>query len=301
MRAYFLWLAKFITIVVLLVVVLPLLLSAIAAVVDNTSDSGSSHLSVAVIEMNGMITDSKETLEQLHKQISNDKVKGIVLRVDSPGGAVGPSQEIFSAVQRLKKEKPIVVSMGSVAASGGLYVSLAASKIYCQPGTITGSIGVILQVPNFTKIASQVGVEMVTVKSGKLKDVGNTFRPMTDEEREFLQGTVNESYTAFVQAVVDGRGIPREKVLQFADGRIILGSKAVELGLVDGFGDVYDAARTVFELAGTPLKETEHPKLIYPAEKFAEVKRLLGTVSSIGSMLSEASHASAPRMQYLMN
>ena len=288
MKNYFTWLAKIITLIILLCFVAPLmLLTAIGAMVpsDELKDIANPN-AVAVINMEGMIVDSKDIVAALYKQAQNEKVKGIVLRINSPGGAVGPSQDIYSAIRKLKAKKPIVASMGSIAASGGFYAAIAGSKVFCQPGTLTGSIGVILQVPNFQKIAEKVGFEMITVKSGALKDVGNSFRPMLPEERDYLQNTVTTVYDDFVKAVVESRGIPEAKVKEFADGRVIVGSQALEWKLVDGYGDVYDAARAVFEILGTPLKDDEFPKLIYPDDKFGGFKKFIESVTELPKLLS---------------
>lgn len=223
---------------------------------------------VSVVKLEGEILDARKVVQELHKQVYKPGVHGVVLRINSPGGAVGPSQEINMAVQKLKAVKPIVVSMGAVAASGGLYSALSASKVLCQPGTMTGSIGVILQLPNLKKISDLVGFQMLTVKSGALKDVGNPFRDATEEDKAFLTTTIDVAYQDFVKAVSEGRNIPMDKVKLFADGRVILGSQAVELGLADGFGDIYDAARAVFEIKGTPLNADEMPDLYYPQDRF---------------------------------
>lgn len=298
MKEYFIWLLKLLTLVVIFCVVVPLLLIAISSATEEVVAGGvsSDKNLVAVVELKDIISSSKDVLEELYKQSKNDKVKGIVLRIDSPGGAVGPSQDIYAAVRRLKQQKPIVVSMGTVAASGGLYAALGGSKIYCQPGTITGSIGVILQIPNLRKISEYIGFNMVTIKSGELKDVGNTFRDMTDKERDFLQGTVQAAHEEFIKAVAEGRSIPIEKVRSFADGRIILGAQARELKLVDDYGDIYDAARAVFDILGTPLKADELPKLHYPSEKFGQLKKILEGVSHLSSSIFPRQF----ELQYLM-
>lgn len=278
MKEYFLWLSKLLTIVILIFVVVPLIASVTALLISKEKLSKpalSSENTVAVIEMKGEIEDTKELVKTLREQAKNESIKGIVLRVDSPGGAVAPSQDVYEAVKEVKKVKPIVASYGSLAASGGLYSTVSATKIFAQPGTLTGSIGVIMQVPNYTQIASKVGFEMVTIKSGKLKDIGNPFRVMTDDERAYLDTTVQSIYNEFVKAVSEGRNIPIEKVKEFADGRIITGSQAKELGLIDGFGDLYVAAREVFNILGKPLKEGEQPELYYPEEDdfFKEIKQ----------------------------
>lgn len=299
MREYFIWLAKFITVVVIFFVALPIFMVGLLAASQEMLESGvgkpDAKKAVAVIELTGVIDSSKEILEQLYKQAENDKVKGIVLRIDSPGGAVGPSQEIYSAVRKLKEKKPIVASMGSVAASGGLYSALGASKVLCQPGTLTGSIGVIMQIPNFAGITQKVGVDMITIKSGKLKDVGNTFREMTEEERAFVQGEIIKVHKDFVNAVVEGRAISEEEALKFTDGRIIIGSDAVKLKLVDGYGDLYDAAKAVFEILGEPLAEDEMPKLIYTRDKFTRIREILDSFSKLGGVLD-----SRARLMYLL-
>lgn len=288
MKSYFLWLAKLITILVIVFIGIPLLFVVLVGAMagDRIVKAGDQMHQVAVVKLVGAIEDSKDVLEVLYKQANDDKIKGIVLRVDSPGGAVGPSQDIYAAVKKLKSKKPIIASMGSVAASGGLYAALGASKIYAQPGTLTGSIGVILQIPNLRKVSEKVGFDMVTVKSGALKDVGNSFREMTQEERDFLQGTVSTVHSDFVQAVIDGRGIDKAKVEEFADGRVIVGSQAKSLKLIDEFGDMYDAARAVFELRGEPLKEDENPKLIFTDDKLSEIKRVLESFLSIPKIVS---------------
>ncbi len=297
MKEYFVWVAKLITFVLVVFLIIPIvLIGSLAAVGSVVSEQiGDPKKAVAVIEMNGVIEDSKATLNELNKSIRNKHVKGIVLSINSPGGSVGPSQEIYEAVKRWKQVKPIVAVMGSVAASGGLYAALGASKVLAQPGTMTGSIGVIMQVPNFTKVANWAGVDFVTIKSGKLKDVGNQFREMTPEEKEFLQKTVADVHQQFITAVVDGRGLSREAVDKFADGRVILGSQAKELGMIDGFGDVYEGGRLVFELLGQPLKADEWPSLVFQDDTFHELRKALQSIGSLPALFT-----SERRLMYLM-
>ena len=290
MREYKVWLAKLLTIVVVVMVIVPVVGGAASAVKSVLGPK------VAVIELAGVITESDEILKSLYEEARNKDTKAIVLRVDSPGGAVAPSEEVYNAVRRLKSEKPIVVSMGSMAASGGLYSSLSANKIFCQPGTQTGSIGVILQMPNFTTIADKVGVQMVTIKSGALKDAGNQFRPMTEAERKFLEDVANRVHNNFIQAVADGRNLPLEKVKSFADGRVLLGSEAKELGLVDDFGDIYDAARAALALAKIELKADEVPNLVYSSKKKNFIERMLDANSILPSLIEESS---VPTMKFL--
>lgn len=282
MKEYKIWLAKIVTIVVIALVVIPMIGGAASAV------KGAMGPKVAVIELAGVIEDAGDVLKALYEEARDKDTKAIVLRVDTPGGAVAPSEEIFSAVKKLKAEKPIVVSMGSLAASGGLYSSVSASKIFCQPGTQTGSIGVILQIPNFTTVADKVGVHMVTIKSGALKDAGNQFRPMTEEERKFLEDVASRVHKNFVQAVAEGRNLPIEKVKSFADGRVLLGSEAKELGLVDDFGDVYDAARAALALAKVELEPLEVPNLVYANRKKNLLERALDSQSLIPTLIQES-------------
>ncbi len=288
MKEYRVWLAKLVTIIVLgFGIVL------VAGSMAGVSPGGPK---VAVVELAGVIEDSSEVLKELYQAARNKEFKAIVLRVDSPGGAVAPSEEVFNAVKKLKSEKPIVVSMGSVAASGGLYASLGASKILCMPGTQTGSIGVVMQIPNFTTIANKVGLEMITVKSGALKDTGNQFRPMTEEERKFLEGTAAKVHELFIKAVSEGRKIPEGTVKSFADGRVLLGSDAKNLGLVDGFGDVYDAGREALKLANVELKADENPNLVFTKTKKGFLSKALDATSSIPSIVDSMRY---PQIKYL--
>lgn len=289
MREYKLWLAKIVTLVVLTFVFIPLL----AGVLSVAKSDGPR---VSVVELVGVIEDSSEVLKELYHAARDKDVKAIVLRIDSPGGAVAPSEEVFNAVRRLKAEKPIVVSMGSLAASGGLYSAVGASKIFCQPGTQTGSIGVVMQIPNFTTIANKVGFDMITVKSGALKDAGNQFRPMTEVERRFLEDTASKVHDAFIKAVAEGRNIPEEKVRSFADGRVLLGSEAKAYGLVDDFGDVYDAGREALKLAKVELKPDQVPNLVFVNEKKGFLQKALESATSIPALVRGAT---IPTLQYI--
>ena len=302
MREYFIWLAKLITVLAILFVLIPMLMGIaafVAGTIAKEGVTGAVGKSVAVVELDGEIFDSKVTLRELYKQRQSPKVRGTVLRINSPGGAVGPSQEIYEAVRALNASnpaKPVVVSMGAIAASGGLYSALGGARIFAQPGTLTGSIGVIMQLPNLEQVTNWAGVHFITIKSGELKDVGNMFRQMTEGEKAFLQTTIDRVHRDFVRAVVESRKIPEEEVLKFADGRLILGSQAKDLRLIDAYGDVYDAARAVFELAGEPLKEGETPHLYYPRERFAELREALDGISNIPALFSRT-----VQIKYLMS
>jgi protease IV len=218
---------------------------------------------IGVVDVKGVILDPEETLANLVAFREAPKIKGIVLRIDSPGGAVGASQEIYDEVRRTSGVKPVVVSMGSVAASGGLYVSLGASKIVANPGTLTGSMGVILKFANFEGLFEKIGYRSEVVKSGKLKDVGSPSRPLTAEERQMLQGMIDVVQSQFIQAVSESRSLPEADVRAIADGRIFSGQQAKDYGLVDRMGNFNDAVMLCAELAG--MKPEKMPELIYPA------------------------------------
>jgi protease-4 len=218
------------------------------------------HNQVGVIEVAGVIVDSKKVIEQLDDFHENGSVKAIVLRVDSPGGGVGPSQEIHDAVKRIDTDKPVVVSMGSVAASGGYYIAAPARVIFANPGTLTGSIGVIMEFTNFQELLEKIGLHSQVVKSGKHKDIGSPVRPMTEEDRALLQALIDDVHSQFVDSVAAGRKLDTQKVRTLADGRIFTGRQAKELGLVDELGGLDAAVRRAGELAGIDGK----PDVIYP-------------------------------------
>lgn len=279
MKEYFVWLAKFITTLGLLFVFFFMIIGAGMKVAQDASLDGvggsSEKAKVGVVELTGVINDANEVLKNLQEFSENTEVKAIVLRIDSPGGSVGPSQEVFSAVKRLREEnpnRPIVSSMGSVAASGGFYSAMSSQKVFAQPGTLTGSVGVILQIPNVTKISDMIGFEMITIKSGAMKDAGNNFRNMTDEERAYLEHTAKVVHDQFIKDVATARNLTEDKVRGFADGRAILGSEALELGVIDGYGDTYTSAVEALKLAGVTDKK---PNLIYPPKRFKELRDIL--------------------------
>ncbi len=231
---------------------------------------------VAVLEIKGVIADSQPTIEQLATFRKDSSVKAVVVRIESPGGGVSPSQELYQEVGRTGREKPVVVSMGSIAASGGYYIASAAQKIYANPGTITGSIGVILQFTNFEELLNKIGFRMEIVKSGKFKDVGNPSREMTAEERAYLQTMIDNVHQQFVRDVARGRRMQEEEVREVADGRIFTGEQAKELGLVDELGNLTDAINAAAKLAGI---EGE-PKIVYPEkEKRSVVDYLFNRVT----------------------
>lgn len=229
---------------------------------------------IGVIEITDVIMDSKDILEDLKAFREDEEIKGILVRIDSPGGAVAPSQEIHDAILRTKKKKKVVVSMASVAASGGYYIAVAADEIVANPGTVTGSIGVITQFTNLKGLAQWAMIDVETIKSGPLKDAGNPFRDMTDDEREYWQALVMNIYDQFLTAVAEGRGIDKEVLRPLADGRVLTGQQAHEANLIDMLGGFEAAVDRLAELA-----EIEDPVLIYPAKDDEELLRELLTSS----------------------
>jgi protease-4 len=251
---------------------------------------------IGVVEITGMLSGSDPVVRQLVSFKKDDSIKAVILRVDSPGGAVAPSQEIHDEVIRVAAKKPVVVSMASVAASGGYYVSIPAHRIVANPGTITGSIGVIMQFTNLEELYGKLGLKSLVVKSGEHKDIASPFRPMTSEDRKILQGVIDDVYDQFVSAVAEGRNLSVEKVRNLADGRIFTGRQAKEIGLVDELGGMQDAVGIAKDLAGI----SGEPKLVYPPKDKENLLKYFveESASQVGRMLQE-SQRTAPAMQYL--
>ncbi len=227
---------------------------------------------VALIRVEGVILDAQPTVGELKKFGDSPSVKAIVLRIDSPGGGVVPSQEIYNAVKRVrnKSNKAVVASMGTVAASGGYYIASATDRIMANPGTLTGSIGVIMEMANFEGLLKKIGVEGVVVKSGRFKDIGSPLRKMSDEDRQLLQAVMDDVHQQFIQAVAEGRSLDIAEVQLLADGRIFTGRQAKEAKLVDELGDLDDAIRLAADLAGI---EGE-PRVVEPRRRFS-IRELL--------------------------
>ncbi len=236
------------------------------------------------MKIEGVILDSKDIIEELREHRENKSVKAILLRIDSPGGAVAPSQEIYTEVLKIRDEgkKKIVTSMGSVAASGGYYIASASDKIVANPGSVTGSIGVILELANVSGLMKKVGVESVVIKSGKFKDVGSLFRTMTPEERDLLQGVIDDTYDQFVEAVSAGRGISKEDLVPIADGRVFTGRQAKKLGLIDELGSMQDAIKITADIAGIKGEPdiTEKKKKVSILERFLKNSSLAGLIDN---------------------
>jgi len=229
---------------------------------------------VGIIEINGIITESKSILKSLKQFRKNSNIKAIVLRINSPGGGVGPSQEIYTEVKRTRKVKKVVASMGGIAASGGYYVAAAADKIVANPGTITGSIGVLMEFTNIEELLKKIGLAPVIIKSGDYKDIGSPLRKMTPEERKLLQNFVNNVYDQFVAAIAESRNLPVEKVKAIADGRIFSGEEAKRLGLVDTLGNLEDAIELAAKLGGIKGEVS----VVYASERrFSLLKFIFGS------------------------
>ena len=205
---------------------------------------------IGIIEISGIITDAKNVIYSLKQFREDDSIKAIVLRIDSPGGGVGPSQEIFREIRKTIKSKKVIASLGAIAASGGYYAAAGADGIVANPGTITGSIGVIMSYTNFREVLNKIGLMPIVVKSGEFKDIGSPVREMTDRERKLLKGFVDTVHRQFVSAIMEGRKMDRSKVEAIADGRILSGESAKTLGLVDRLGNLEDAVEWAGRLGG---------------------------------------------------
>lgn len=218
---------------------------------------------IALVEIDGVISDDRELLEQLEDYRDDASVRGYVVSINSPGGVVGPSQSIYRELRRLREDgRPVVASIGGVGASGGYLVALGADSILALPGTLTGSIGVIMEVPNASELMDKVGVQVDVVKSSEHKDIGSPFRPMGEGDRALLDSLIQDVYGQFVETVAEERDLSREQVLAVADGRVISGRQAVALGLVDGIGNLTDAIAIAGRMAGLG----SDPSVVRPRE-----------------------------------
>jgi protease IV len=240
---------------------------------------------IGLIEVKGLIVDSEEIVKQLNDFKKNDNIKAVVLRIDSPGGVVGPSQEIYSEVKKLAATKKVVVSMGSVAASGGYYIAAPATLIMANPGTITGSIGVLMRFSNFEGLMGKVGMKAFTLKTGKFKDVGSPSRPMTDQEKAMLQNVIDNTCSQFIRAVAEGRKLPIADVTAIADGRIFTGEQALAVKLIDRIGTLQDAIEEAGRLGGIKGE----PELIRPPKKKKLLLDMLveGVADRVGSLVQQ--------------
>ena len=218
---------------------------------------------IGVVTIEGPITNSNAIINQLLEFKKDKGIRAIILRIDSPGGGVGPSQEIYREVMKIRTKKKVIASLGAVAASGGYYVACAADKIVANPGTLTGSIGVIMEFVQIKELLKKIGVGMEVIKSGEFKDIGSPHRKLTEKEKRLLQNLIYDIQNQFVNAVAKGRNLPVSKVKRIADGRIFSGKQAKSLGLVDQLGNFQDAVELAKKMAGIKGE----PRLIYPSKK----------------------------------
>ena len=248
--------------------------------------------SIGVVEIEDSIMESRDVIEDLERWEDDDNVKAVVVRVNSPGGAVAPSQELYQAVRRLDEQKPVAVSMGNVAASGGYYAACGAETIFSNPGTITGSIGVITQFFNVERLVDRIDLEVHTVKSGDFKDSGSPFRPFEEEDEALFSEMVFDIHDQFVEDVADCRDREVAEIEEVADGRVFTGRQAYDLGLVDELGSLHDAVDHVAEEAGL-----DDPPVVYPPEDqlgfFGELFEL-----AIESSVHEVKEQKKPRVNY---
>ncbi len=226
---------------------------------------------IGVIPIEGTIHDSREVLSQLVEFCRDETIRVIILRIDSPGGGVAPAQELYQEIRRTTKTKHVIASAGGMAASGGYYIASAADRIVANPGTIMGSIGVIMEFLQLQELLKKAGVGLEVIKSGQFKDVGSPHREMTPGERELMMEMIQDVQDQFVEAVAQGRGLPPEDVRRIADGRVFSGARAKELGLVDQLGNFQDAVELAKEMGGIRGEAT----LVYPRRPAGKLLDLL--------------------------
>ncbi|HRE09899.1 MAG TPA: signal peptide peptidase SppA [Ignavibacteria bacterium] len=236
--------------------------------------SGGSGDKIAIVEINDVIVSSEKTVEQIKRFREDKSIKAIILRVNTPGGGVAASQEIYEEVKKTRDGgKIIVVSMGSIAASGGYYIAVGSSLIIANPGTLTGSIGVIAQFISIKDLAEKLGISQTTIKSGSLKDAGSPFKTMNDSDKAYFQDVVDNSFGQFLDVVAKERKMDKETLLQYANGRVFTGLQAKEYGLLDSLGTFEDAIRITGKMAGI---EGE-PRIVREKKKFSFFEEVMGS------------------------
>ena len=250
---------------------------------------------IALVHVNGMLMDSRDIVRQLSDYRHDPQVRGIILRIDSPGGAVAPAQEIYSEIMKLRADhKTVYASMGTVAASGGYYIACAADYVLANPGTLTGSISAVMAFNNIEELTKKVGVKPYIIKSGKFKDVGSPLRAMTPDEQKLLQDVVNDVHEQFVQAIAAGRDLPLAEVHKIADGRIMTGQQALKLKLIDEVGGL----EKTIDLLAKKLNVAGRPKIIEQKDKVPFFDWLLqGSLSS--GLVQTLMPSPQARLQYL--
>lgn len=238
---------------------------------------------IGLVELEGIIISSRKVVRNIRRMGDSESIRAIVLRIDTPGGGVAASQEIYDAVKSVRELKPVVVSMGSVAASGGYYVACGADTIIANPGTTTGSIGVIMEIPNIEGLLDKLGIRFNVIKSGKFKDIGSPYRPMTSAEKEHLQTYIDDAFDQFVKVVSESRNLSEDTVLSFADGRVFTGRQALELGLVDQLGNYEDAIQLAAKMSGIKGKPKTYR---FPKRKITFFDLLFSDLSEVFEVLN---------------
>ncbi|MBT2735906.1 signal peptide peptidase SppA [Bacillus sp. ISL-7] len=284
---------------------------------EEVVNEGNELKKIVILDVNGVIQDTGETgsflqsagynhqdfMKKLNYIKKDDSVKGIIIKVNSPGGGVVESAEIHDRLVEIQKnsKKPVYISMGSMAASGGYYISTAAKKIYASPETMTGSLGVIMEGINYEGLADKYGVDFVTIKSGKHKDIMSPTRKMTDEERQILQSMINNSYEGFVKVISEGRNLPIAQVKKIADGRVYDGRQAKDLHLIDGFGyldDVVNLMKKQEKLKGAQV--VRYSDSLGLGSLFTmQAKKLMGENVEMAGLMQILSKPNSPRLMYL--
>jgi protease-4 len=230
---------------------------------------------IGVVEIEGTITDSKNAMDDIVRFKDDESIKGVIVRINSPGGGAAASQEIHREVKKLREKKKVFVSMASVCASGGYYIATAGEKIYASPSTITGSIGVIMQQTVVEDLMKKIGIQANTIKSGELKDAGTPFRKMSEGERKYLNDVLADIHEQFIKDVAEGRKMPVDAVKKLSDGRIFTGIQAKNAGLVDAIGTFYDAV----EGLKVSLNILEKPVLVYGKKPFSIIRWLISSIA----------------------
>jgi protease-4 len=237
---------------------------------------------IGIIEIQGTMITGTPVVDEIRQFAKDDGIRAIVLRIESPGGVVAAAQEIYDELDKVRRRgKPIVASMGGIAASGGYYIACGADSIVANPGTLTGSIGVIMRLPNAEELLKKIGLRYEVIKTGKYKDTGSISRPMTPEERALLQEMLDDVHDQFVTVVSVERNIDKDAVMEFADGRVMSGRQALELGLVDRLGGFRDAVLLAAELAGIDGE----PAVVRPRKKAISLWDLLEDLFGMASKL----------------
>ncbi len=281
-----------ITLVVIFVGLFVVFFGFSALMLSSTGSLSASGESIGVVEVTGPIMKSKKPVRDIRRFLKDDSIKGIVVRVDSPGGAVAPSQEIYDAVQKAKKEKPLAVSMGSTAASGGYYIACGADTVFANPGTVTGSIGVITQLFTVEKLVEKAQVDVHTIKTGPYKDSGSPFRDFTERDRAYFREMIDDVYDQFVEDVAECRDLEISRVRQLADGRVYTGRQAHEYKLVDKLGSFQDAVQFVADEAGLE----EDPQIVYPPTQSNFLSDFVST--SVDGAINSVTKRITPVVEY---